>query len=191
MPIEPGTEQEVFTQGWWRDSDAAPSPTVRDTPEENLRELLANTTEFWAVTGTATAGSAEGFIGIPFDPALISGSGVAETDFRAAIGEDQEASVRLFGTGSVVSSGSIPLALIADIPAGVSEESAFTTFKQKCIAIIEDMHETSQAGEYLVLQDIETDEMPMRDRKSQGDGHGTDGPFVATYFVAWGLDSPI
>lgn len=188
-----GDALSVGLHGWRKSTEVPPAPEVRDTPEENLREVLSNTEQFQAVTETATAGSAAAFVGLPFDPAYLEGVAQTDpgpTDFRAVIGGDKEASTNLFGTGAVVGSGSIPLRFIADIAADDDEEDAFTEFKATCIAIIEDMHKTSQEGAYLVLQAIETDEPPMRERREQGVQEGTDGPFEASYMVGWGLEAP-
>ncbi len=177
MTIGVGDSTSVGTHGWWKSTGLPPVQDNQNTPEENLRVLLSNTPQFQAATGTATVASAAGFIGIPNDPSINS------TDFRAAIGEDGAASIKSAGTQGVVSGGTIPLMFIAGIADGVSEESAFTTFKQLLVNITQSM-KTLQ-GPFLILQDIVASGIPRRSRKERGDGADY---FIGNYDVEHGVE---
>jgi len=161
-----------------------PTPTLYDTPEENVRELLANCDEFMAATGTATVASATDFIGIPFDPASErGGESIAAAAFRACVGEDEQSSVINFGTNSAATSGSIPLYFYDGIGSGDTEEEAFVNFKKQIVAITNEMR--FKDGPFIIVQSITAVEPPTRTRNEQGDSVLR---FVAKFTVQHGVD---
>lgn len=162
-----------------------PELDVQTTPEENLRILLQNTPQFQAATETATSGSAAAFIAIPFDPALDDGAAtaIADTAFRAGIGEDEQSRVSELGLFGAVTSGAIPLYFYQEIEDGATQEEAFITFKAKLVAVVNGMRNLD--GPYLVLQSITAIEKPMRTGKEQG--YAVER-FVGKFTVEHGVD---
>jgi hypothetical protein len=184
----PGGITSVGTGGAFKTVTAEPPvQDLQTTPEANLRVLLSNTPQFQAATGTATAASAEGFIGIPFDPAY-NDAGVAQTnpsptDFRALIGEDERMMVKNLGTSGAATAGSIPLHFIDGIADGATDENAFLDFKAIVVAVTNDMR--TLEGPYLILQNIMATDRPIRTRGSEGD---TTLYFKAKFTVEHGVD---